>query len=173
SRPIRAASNACASGACRPTLPRMAEQVLQRGMGGASPLQLWALRAASLAGWRRYGAAFLLGALAAAAMPPVDLAPVLIVSFSGLVWLAEGNKGLRSPFALGWSFGAGFFAAGLYWIGVALTVDWAQFWWLFPIAELAIPAGLGIFTGLALLVSDLACRHLRLSATARIVALAI
>ncbi|MGH7006798.1 MAG: apolipoprotein N-acyltransferase [Stellaceae bacterium] len=144
-----------------------------RGAAAAGGLQRWALHAVALAGWRRYGLAALLGALAAAALPPVDLTPVLLVSFGGLAWLADGNRDGRQAFALGWSFGAGYFVAGLYWIGVALTVDWAQFWWLFPIAELAIPAGLAIFTGLALWLSDLAARQLRLSGTGRACALAV
>jgi len=146
---------------------------LRRGAASAGTLQRWALRIVALAGWRRYGLAALLGVLAAAALPPVDLTPVLLVSFGGLVWLADGNRDGRAAFALGWSFGFGFFAAGTYWIGVALTVDWAQFWWLFPIAELAIPAGLAIFTGLALWLSDLAARLLRLSGTGRVCALAV
>ena len=144
-----------------------------RGGAAAGTLQRWALQAVALAGWRRYGLAALLGALAAAALPPVDLTPVLLVSFGGLAWLADGNRNGHQAFALGWSFGAGYFVAGLYWIGVALTVDWAQFWWLFPIAELAIPAGLAIFTGLALWLSDLAARQLRLSGTGRACALAV
>ena len=146
---------------------------LRRGGASAGILQRWALRAVALTGWRRYGLAALLGALAAAALPPVDLTPVLLVSFGGLAWLADGNRDGRQAFALGWSFGFGYFVAGLYWIGVALTVDWAQFWWLFPIAEIGIPAGLAIFTGLALWLSDLASRHLRLSGTGRICALAV
>lgn len=147
--------------------------VMWRGAAAAGSLQRWALHVVALAGWRRYGLAALLGALAAAALPPVDLTPVLLVSFGGLTWLADGNRDGRQAFALGWSFGAGYFAAGLYWIGVALTVDWAQFWWLFPVAELAIPAGLAIFTGLALWLSDLATRHLRLSGIGRACALAV
>jgi apolipoprotein N-acyltransferase len=136
-------------------------------------LQRWSLRVVALAGWRRYGLAVLLGALAAAALPPVDMTPILLVSFGGLVWLADGNRNGRAAFALGWWFGFGFFAAGLYWIGVALTVDWAAFWWLFPIAEIAIPAGLAIFTGLTLWLSDLASRVFRLSGTGRVCALAV
>ncbi len=151
---------------------------LRRGAAAAGTLQRWYLRVAALAGWRRYGLAVLLGALAAAALPrvnlmQVNLTPVLVVSFGGLAWLADGNRDGRAAFALGWSFGFGFFAAGLYWIPVALTVDWAQFWWLFPIAELAIPAGLAIFTGLALWLSDLAVRLFRLSGTGRVCALAV
>src|SRR5579872_4593966 len=81
----------------------------------ATPLQYLAAWMAALQGWRRYGLAWLLGALAAAALPPVDLVPVLVVSFCGLVWLADGVHGWKRAFALGWSFGCGFFVAGLYW----------------------------------------------------------
>ena len=146
---------------------------MHRGAAAAGTLQRWSLRVVALSGWRRYGLAALLGALAAASLPPVDLTPVLLVSFGGLVWLADGNRNRRAAFALGWWFGVGFFAAGLYWIGVALTVDWAQFWWLFPIAEIAIPAGLAVFTGLALWLSDVASRLFRLSGTGRVGALAL
>jgi apolipoprotein N-acyltransferase len=150
-----------------------AAPVLLRGGDALMPLQRLALYVLALSGWRRYLWAFLLGALAAAALPPVDMTPVLLVSFGGLVWLADGSRDGRQAFALGWSFGAGFFMAGLYWIGVALTVDWRQFWWLMPFAELVLPAALGIFTGLALTASDYAARSLRLSGTSRIIMLAL
>jgi len=144
-----------------------------RGGAAVAPLQRLALRALALTGWRRYLSAFLLGVLAAAALPPVDMTPVLLVSFGGLVWLADGSRDGRQAFALGWSFGMGFFTAGLYWIGFALTVDWRQFWWLMPFAELGFPAALAIFTGLAVMASDYAARALRLSGNARIIMLAL
>jgi apolipoprotein N-acyltransferase len=109
--------------------------------------------------------------LAAASLPPVDMTPVLLISFPGLVWLTDGNTGYRSAFALGWSFGFGFFIAGLYWIAAALFVDIAQFWWLVPFAVAGVPAGLAIFTGTALLVSHALCRILRLGGTGRVLAL--
>lgn len=144
-----------------------------RTAGPLTPLQRMALWAGGLVGWRRHVTAFLLGALAAAALPPFDLAPVLLVSFVGLVWLADGSSDGRGAFALGWSFGFGFFLAGLYWIGAALLVDVAAFWWLLPFAVLGIPAGLAVFTGAALLVSHLVCRWLDLGSTARILVLAV
>ena len=150
-----------------------APSALLRGGAAVAPLQRLALRALALAGWRRYLSAFFLGALAAAALPPVDMTPVLLISFGGLVWMEDGSHDARQAFALGWSFGMGFFTAGLYWIGVALTVDWRQFWWLMPFAELGFPAVLAIFTGLALMASDYAARRLRLSGTARVVMLAL
>lgn len=142
-----------------------------------APLQRASLWLASLGGWRRYLAAILLGALAATALPHVEfsrslpamnMAPVLLVAFPGLVWLADGNTGARSAFALGWSFGFGFFVVGLYWIAAALFVDINAFWWLVPFAVVGLPAGLAIFTGAATLASHWICRALRLSGTARI-----
>ncbi|HEX3498918.1 MAG TPA: apolipoprotein N-acyltransferase [Stellaceae bacterium] len=118
------------------------------------PVQRFATWAGSLTGWRRHGLAALLGVLAAAALPPVDLVPLLVVSFSGLVWLASGVTGRREAFALGWSFGFGFFLAGFYWIALALLVDIATYWWLLPPALVALPVFFGIFSGLALLAYE-------------------
>ncbi len=77
----------------------------------------------------------------------------------------------RAAFALGWSFGFGFFVAGLYWIGAALLVDVAQFGWLLPFAVLGVPAGLAIFTALALLASHVTCDRLNVGGTPRILVL--
>jgi apolipoprotein N-acyltransferase len=146
---------------------------LRGSAGPEAPLQRAALWFASLGGRRRYLAALLLGILAAASLPPVDMTPVLLISFPGLVWLADGNTGYKSAFALGWSFGFGFFLAGLYWIAAALFVDIGQFWWLVPFAVAGVPAGLAIFTGAALAASYALCRALALGGNERIVALAL
>ncbi|HZS84838.1 MAG TPA: apolipoprotein N-acyltransferase [Stellaceae bacterium] len=116
------------------------------------PWQRLAAWTGALAGWRRYGMATLLGVVAAAALPPVDLVPLLAVSFSGLVWLAAGCRSGRQAFALGWSFSFGFLVAGLYWIAAALFVDIASFWWLVPFAAAGLPALLSIYGGAALLL---------------------
>lgn len=154
----------------------MAEPITLELRGRASPvapLQRWALSLASLVGWRRHTAAILLGALAAAALPPVDLTPVLLVSFVGLVWLCDGNQGFLAAFGLGWSFGFGFFVAGLYWIAAALFVDIGSFWWLVPFAVMGFPAGLAVFTGAAIGASYACCRWLQLGGTSRILSLAV
>ena len=52
-----------------------------------------AFELAALSGWRRYGLAFLLGLGAVAALPPVDLTPLLVVAFTGLLWLDDGSRG--------------------------------------------------------------------------------
>jgi apolipoprotein N-acyltransferase len=118
---------------------------------GIRPAQRFASWLGELEGWRRYLFAFLLGALAAAALPPVDVVPLLFLSFAGLVWLAEGCRRPREAFLLGWSFGFGFFVAGLYWIAVSMFTDIATFWWAVPFAVGGLPALFAIYTGLALL----------------------
>jgi apolipoprotein N-acyltransferase len=144
-----------------------------RGAIPVAPVQLAALRLAELQGLRRYGAAFLLGVLAAAALPPVDMTPVLVLSFVGFVWLFDGAQRPREAFGIGWSFGLGFFVAGLYWLTAALFVDIARFWWLTPFALLGVPAGLAIFTGGAVLAARWTCRWLKWRGVSRALALAV
>jgi len=164
-------------------MAELPSHLLLRAAGPMTPLQRAALWIAGLSGWRRNGLAALLGALAAKAMAPVDLAPffnaaidftpILVISFSGLVWLLDGASSRRDALMLGWSFGFGFFLAGLYWIAAALFVDIGQFWWLVPIALTAMPAGFALFTALALLAAYEARRRGALIGSARILALAL
>ncbi len=137
-----------------------------------APLQYLAAWVASLRGWRRYGLAWLLGALAAGALPPVDLVPLLVVSFCGLVWLADGCHGWKRAFGVGWSFGCGFFVAGLYWIAAALFVDIAMFWWMVPFAVFGLPAFLGIFTGAVLVFHRAFCKAFGIDGVGRTLVLA-
>jgi apolipoprotein N-acyltransferase len=154
-------------------MPETALFRIQAGARVDSPLCRLADRLAGLFGWRRYGLAFVLGVSAAAALPPVDLTPLLAVVFPGLLWLDDGSAGTGASFRLGWVFGFGFFLAGLYWIAAALFVDVERFWWLVPFAAAGLPAAFAIFIGLALLVTRLAGKYLHLPATSRIFAFAI
>ena len=92
----------------------------------------------ALAGWRRWLAAAAFGALAVLALPPFHLVPVLLVSFTGLVWLIDGTHGSarlrRAALAIGWWFGFAYFVGGLYWITHALFVDAQTHGWLAPFA---------------------------------------
>ncbi|HSI41584.1 MAG TPA: apolipoprotein N-acyltransferase [Xanthobacteraceae bacterium] len=112
-------------------------------------------------GWPRRGIASAAGALAALAMPPFGLWPVLALSLPVLVWLIDGasrhgrRAGLRAAFFIGWWFGAFYFLAGLWWIGAAFLVQADDFAWLLPVAVLGLPAGLGLFTGLGCLLARL------------------
>ena len=121
---------------------RLSAPALFRAAGPLAPLQGCASWAVGLSGWRRYLYAVLMGALAAAALPPVDLTPLLLVSFTSLIWLSDAGTRRGDAFFLGWCFGFGFFVAGLYWIGAALFVDIAAFWWLLPFAVLGFPPDL-------------------------------
>jgi apolipoprotein N-acyltransferase len=109
-----------------------------------------------LRGWRRAGAGVLCGALAVSAMPPFNVAILLLPAFMGLVWLIEGSPTRRAAFGIGWWWGLGFFVPGLYWTTLSLFVDIARFWWLVPFALFGLPAGLAIFPGAATLVTHLA-----------------
>ncbi len=113
-------------------------------------------RIAGLAGWRRPGAAALLGALAAAALPPVHLLPLLLVAFPGFLWLLGASRGPWAAFAIGWWFGFGHFVAGLYWLVYPPFTDPARFAWAAPFAVLGLPAVLAAFTGAAALATWLA-----------------
>lgn len=117
-------------------------------------------------GWRRWLLSALAGALAAFAMPPFGVFPVLAVSMPALVWLLDGaisdNAGpwarMRPALAVGWWFGFGFHLAGLWWIGRAFLVEADAFAWMIPFAVVLLPAGLALFTALATLAASLAWR---------------
>lgn len=104
-------------------------------------------RLAAVNGWRRWLFAFLFGVSAVAAQPPLHVLPALLIAFPGFVWLLDGASSPRSAFGVGWMFGAGYFAAGLYWVPNALLVDAARFAWLIPFAVLGLSLGLGLFIG--------------------------
>src|SRR5215472_719321 len=177
--PIRAASSGCACATrCRPAeeaqlVSRVAVARVASELRIHSPLRRLAHELAGLSGWRRYGVAFLLGVSAVAALPPVDLSPLLVVAFPGVLWLDEGSSGPSASFGIGYAFGFGFFVAGLYWISGALFVDIATFWWLVPIAAFGLPAAFALYTGAAFLIVNITSRYLRLSGAARVFGFAI
>jgi len=119
---------------------------------------------AHLSGWRRQIVAILAGALTALALPPVYALPVCFLTFPLLVFLLDGIHSrsnvrnasrARLAFLTGWSFGFGYFVAGLWWIAHAMLIDLASFWWAIPFAVLGLPAALAIYWGLAILLAFL------------------
>jgi apolipoprotein N-acyltransferase len=138
-----------------------------------TPLCRLAQDLAALSGWRRYGLAFLLGALLAATMPPVDLSPLVFVAFPGLLWLDDGSAGAWASARLGYVFALGFFVAGLYWIAAALFVDIDRFWWALPFAVLGLPALLAFFPAAALGATGLAAARLAVTPFARVCLFAV
>jgi len=91
---------------------------------------------------RLRGLAFVAGALAAAALPPVYALPALIVSFSGLVLLVDRTPRPVAAIALGWCFAFGYFVAGIYWVADALLAVSSTFGWLLPFAIAGAVGGL-------------------------------
>jgi apolipoprotein N-acyltransferase len=121
-------------------------------------------RISLLSGWRRYGLAFLMGALASFALPPYDFPAVAFAAFPILVWLLDGAAGnagqglvrrLLPAAFIGWWFGFGYFVFGLWWIGNALLVDAANFAWAIPFAIFGLPAFLAVFYALAAVLARL------------------
>lgn len=108
----------------------------------------------SLPNWRANVAAALLGALAAAALPPFHLVPVLLVSIPGLLLLIEAAPRPLAGFRLGFWFGFGHHLLGLYWITDAILVEAADYWWFVPIAVPGLSAILAVFIGLPCLAAS-------------------
>ena len=111
-------------------------------------------------GWRRAGIAFAAGAASALAMAPFNAWPVLLVTFPVLIWLTDGAGGGRTNGVVaaaiaGWSFGFGYFLAGLYWVGYAFLVDAKTFGWLLPVAVAGLPAYLALYTAAGLAAARL------------------
>jgi apolipoprotein N-acyltransferase len=103
----------------------------------------------NLRGWRAAGVAFLAGALAALAMPPLYWLPLAVVGMVVFVWLWETAPGPRSALLRGWAWGTGHFAVGSYWILEAFSVPPADYQLLgLPIVA-GLAALLGLFPGLA------------------------
>jgi apolipoprotein N-acyltransferase len=147
------------------------ETTLLRAPPGArmtTPLCRIAQEMAGQQGWRRYGLAFLLGALLAAGLPPVDLTPVVFVVFPLYLWLDDGSATPLASARLAYVFALGHFTAGLYWIAAALFVDIGTFWWALPFALLGTPAVLSCFVAVCLYAVALAKSKLKLSGIAAI-----
>ncbi len=142
-----------------------------KAAAAARPLRL-ALVLGSLAGWRRLLAAALCGALAAAALPPLYLFPLLLPAFVGVFWMLEGASGGRQAALTGWAFGTGYFAAGLYWVGIAFLVDAERFGWAMPFAVTGLAAGLALFPALTFWLTWLARQRFRLAGPALVLAFA-
>ena len=125
-------------------------------------------------GWRRALIALTAGVVTVLGLAPIDMWPLLFLTFPIPIWLIDGATarrwgGVPSAAAAGWWFGFGYFLAGLYWVGHAFLVDAKTFGWLLPIAVLALPAGLALFTSLGFALA----RALWTRGPTRVLALAV
>jgi apolipoprotein N-acyltransferase len=114
------------------------------------------LQLAALRGLRADLAGFGLGALAAAALPPIHAIPVLLISVPGLIVLLDGAAGPAMAARRGWWFGLGHHVLGLYWVTEAILFEAARFWWFVPLAVPALAGTLALFIAAACGVARLA-----------------
>ena len=115
---------------------------------GRLPTRLY-LRLAGLTGWRADLASAGLGALSAAALPPVYAIPVLLISVPGLLALIDGARGWAGALRRGFFFGLCHHILGLYWITEAILIESARYWWLVPLAVPALSALMALFIAAA------------------------
>ena len=99
---------------------------------------------------------FFLGLITSFSLPPYNFFFINFFTFPFLLIYLISNKhlGKLSSFCIGWMFGFGYFLSNLYWITNSLTFE-ESFKTLIPFALVLIPLFLGIFYGLATLVSFL------------------
>ncbi|MEP3233807.1 MAG: apolipoprotein N-acyltransferase [Hyphomicrobiales bacterium] len=102
--------------------------------------------------------ALIIGAVSALGQAPFHFFPLLWITFPFLVLLLDGavpsieSRGLSRimpAFWIGYSFGFGYFVAGLWWLGSAFLVNAETFAWLLPLAVIGLPLLLALFFGLA------------------------
>jgi apolipoprotein N-acyltransferase len=98
-----------------------------------------------LHGWRAILAGFCLGIVAAAALPPFTLVPLLLIAIPGLLALIGSARSWRGAATRGLVFGIGYHLAGLYWVTNAILVMAAEFWWAVPITVPLLATFLALF----------------------------
>lgn len=86
---------------------------------------------------------------------PYNLWPLLFLCLSVLYFYYSKAENKKQVFALGFVFGIGYFVTGLNWIGNALLVEGNQYWWVWPIAVIALPTLLSLFAALYLTLSHM------------------
>jgi len=105
--------------------------------------------AVDAASWRRYAAALVLGFASALALPPFYVVPLLWPGLVGLCLLTITAASWRQAALVGWLFGVGWFAFGLYWIANAFLVDAERYGFLAPVAVVGMAVGMAIYPALA------------------------
>ncbi len=139
------------------------------GRSAAARLAALADTLGAASGWRRSGIAAGLGALSATALPPGHALPLLLVSFTGLVWLIHASRSPWRAAVAGWWFGFAHFLFSIYWIGAAMLTDPSRFGWMVAPAVIGLSAGFALFPALA----AFAARLPALPLTGRVLALAV
>jgi len=134
-----------------------------------NPFRLTARWLAGRGRLSRFVLSALFGLLAVGALPPLYIVPLAVPAFVGFLWLLSGAPSGRAAFVVGWGFGLGYFAGGLYWVTEALLTDPEKFGWMVPLAVPVLAAGLALFIALAALATQLT----RTGGVARVLVFAI
>ena len=100
--------------------------------------------------------AFSAGCATAFSFPPWHFLITLLPGYCILAFLFVREPKKGKTFLFGWAFGTGFFLISLHWIGHAFMVDADRFAFLMPIAIILLAIGLGLFYGMATLLSTIA-----------------
>ncbi len=96
-------------------------------------------------GRQAYLAAAILGVIAAGALPPLTLPPLLLIAIPGLLALIQGAPSATVAGLRGLVFGFALSMAGLYWVTFAVLVMAREFWWAVPIVVPLLSFVLGLF----------------------------
>jgi apolipoprotein N-acyltransferase len=97
-----------------------------------------------------------MGAVSAAALPPLYVIPALLIAAPGLLMLIDGARGPGGAARRGFWFGLGHHIFGLYWITEAILLESARYWWLVPLAVPALSALLALFIAVPCAAAKLA-----------------
>jgi apolipoprotein N-acyltransferase len=108
----------------------------------------WLAARSGLGPFHRDLVAGLLGALSAAALPPLHAVPILLLTVPGLLAMLRRATHVRGAFRIGFWFGFGHHIFGLYWITEAILVEAQDFWWFVPLAVPATATVLALFIAL-------------------------
>ncbi len=131
----------------------MTKALEQAGMRAAQLVQ----RLQNLSTRRAMLVALVCGAATTLMQAPFGLWPLIFIVWPVAILLidstASAARPWRAAFSIGWAFGFAGYFSGLYWIGNSFLVDADTHGWLLPFAMTLLPAGLGLFTGVAFLLA--------------------
>lgn len=100
-----------------------------------------------------FGISLLCGIILSFIQSPTEYWFLIFPCFSAFYYCFTKVKNKRQTFILGFLFSFGYFIASLHWIGNALLVEGNDYKWAWPLAVIALPALLSIFTALYLTIS--------------------
>ena len=95
--------------------------------------------------WLARGVALLVGGAAALGHVPFSASVALPAAMVVAMVLVVLASGVRAAAAIGWAFGAGYFAVALHWLVQPFLVDVARHGWMAPFAVLFMAGGLALF----------------------------